>query len=407
MRILVKGKVYTGFQVFEHGFIVIENGIIQNVGPMTEWRECQDIKTFEFKSNISIIPGMIDLHIHGTAGSDVMDGSLESLETICRTLPQEGTTSFLATTLTEDIPTIHQSLKTSGKFIEKNNTSGKAEILGIHLEGPFISPERAGAQDRNHMINPCLQTFTDFQRLAKNNIRLVTLAPEITGGIELIKHLTEIGVISSIGHSNAASQQVTRAIDAGASQVTHLFNAMRGLHHREPGVVGSALNSHNLLCELIVDGIHVHPEMIDLAYKLKGKDGLVLITDSMRAKGLGDGSFHLGQQQVTVKQGKATLADRTLAGSVLSMNDALKNMLNFTKCSLSDVVQMTSVNPARQLKMFNKGSLEIGKDADLVVLNENLDVVLTICKGEVAFQQLNQEGENDDLCNSTWPNKSK
>lgn len=204
----------------------------------------------------------------------------------------------------------------------------------------------------------------------------------------MIRYLKERGIIASIGHTDATFQEVDEAIRAGANHLTHLYNQMRGLHHREPGVVGAAFLRKELLAEMIVDGVHVRPEMVELAYKLKGNAGLILITDSMRAKCLKNGHYDLGGQDVTVRDGKAVLADGTLAGSILKLGQAIKNIVSYTGCSLEDAIEMAAVNPAKQLKIYDrKGSITEGKDADIVILDENMDVFMTFCRGRVAFKK--------------------
>lgn len=204
----------------------------------------------------------------------------------------------------------------------------------------------------------------------------------------MIQYITENGIIASIGHTDATYNEVLKAIAAGATHVTHLFNQMRGLHHREPGVVGAALLHNELVAEMIVDGVHVTPKMVEMAYKIKRKTGVILITDSIRVKCLGDGYYDLGGQDVTVKEGKAVLGGGTLAGSTLKMGQAVKNMLAYSNCTLTDLIQMVSANPAKQLKIFDrKGSITAGKDADIVILDNNMEIKMTICRGTVAFER--------------------
>ena len=254
------------------------------------------------------------------------------------------------------------------------------------MEGPFISDKKSGAQPVEAIMKPDLQLLIKWQEMASQSIKLVTIAPELEGSLEVIRYLKKHGVIASIGHSDASYEEVVKAIEAGASHVTHLFNGMRGLHHREPGVVGAALLHEELMTELIADGIHVRPELIKLAFLQKGREKMILITDAMRAKCLGEGVSELGGQRVTVHSGRATLHDGTLAGSILKMIDGARNVMEYTGCSIEDVLYMTAVNPAKQLQIFHrKGSLSPGKDADLVVLNERLEVVMTFCRGQLAY----------------------
>lgn len=380
--------VYAENHTYENGYVKVSNGRIVEVGPINELIEEDTIRKIILSPGCSLLPGMIDVHIHGAAGADTMDATEEALATMAAALPQEGTTSFLATTMTQTRNAIEQALTNAAQFIKEKQVAGKAEIVGIHLEGPFISPKRAGAQPPDHIIEPDLDLFKRWQELAKGHIKLVTLAPEEKNGLALTSYLKQTGVTASIGHSDATYQEVDEAIHAGASHVTHLFNGMRGLHHREPGVLGAALLRHELFTEIIADGIHARPEMIQLAYQQKTSKRMILITDSLRAKCLKNGTYDLGGQAVHVDDTKATLADGTLAGSILKMKDAVKNVISYTHCGLENIIEMTAVNPAKQLNIFDrKGSIAVGKDADLVIVDEHLEVVMTFCRGKLAYQK--------------------
>jgi N-acetylglucosamine-6-phosphate deacetylase len=380
--------LYAQEHTYKDGYIKVVNGKIAEIGSTDQLLNTDGYHVIELSEEHHVIPGMIDVHIHGAAGADTMDSSIEALHTIANALPKEGTTSFLATTMTQSEDAIEKALKNVGVFMSEEQEAGKAEVIGVHLEGPFISKKRVGAQPVDYVIEPSLSLFKRWQELSKRNIKLVTLAPEENGGLELIHYLKETGVTASIGHSDAIYEQVDEAIKAGASHVTHLFNGMRGLHHREPGVVGAALLRDELIVEVIADGIHVRPEMIALAYKQKTSDRMVLITDAMRAKCLKNGVYDLGGQEVHVDDEQATLSNGTLAGSILKMNDACKNILDFTNCSWESIIKMTAVNPAKQLRVFDrKGSIKKGKDADLVVLDKDFNVMMTFCRGELAYKK--------------------
>lgn len=375
-----------------HGYIRVAEDHITEIGCAAELDSALLQGAVQLPPSWAIVPGMIDVHIHGAAGADTMDATEEALEIMARALPAEGTTAFLATTMTQDQELIERALKNTALYIEGKNEAGKAEVLGIHLEGPFISEVRAGAQPPGAIRLPDVALFREWQELAGGAIRLVTLAPEQVGGLELAAYLKQTGVVASIGHSDATYEQTVDAIKAGVTHATHLYNGMRGMHHREPGVVGAVLLRDEIKVEMIVDGVHACPEMIDLAYRLKKAEGIILVTDAMRAKCLGDGHYTLGGQDVQVEDGKAILEDGTLAGSNLKMKDAAQNMMSFTKCTLEDVIRMTAENPAKQLGFWNrKGSLRAGKDADFVVLDEEMQVRMTFCRGKLAYQH--QEGE--------------
>jgi N-acetylglucosamine-6-phosphate deacetylase len=385
--ILIKGlKIHSDDKWIEDGYIKIKDQKIVELGSVKQLSLQGEFEVVEFPSNYKAIPGFIDVHIHGADGADTMDATKEALETMAEALPREGTTSFLATTITQEEKQIEKALSNAGTYINGNQAPGKAEILGIHLEGPFINKKRAGAQPIEHIINPNLILFRKWEELSQHTIKLVTLAPELPGGLEVVEYLKTNGIIASIGHTDATYEEVVNAIVCGASHVTHLYNQMRGLHHREPGVVGAAFIKEELKAELIVDGVHVHPEMVKLAYMQKGKKGIILITDSMRAKCLKNGHYDLGGQDVIVQDGKAVLNDGTLAGSILKLGQGVKNIVTFTGCQFEDAIEMAAVNPAKQLNVFDrKGSIAEGKDADIVILDENFDVYMTLCRGEIAY----------------------
>lgn len=389
-RLLLKNaRIILENSMIDQGFILIEKDRILKTGTLEELPAIgQDTEIIELSPEHTISPGFIDVHIHGAGGADTMDATFEALNTMASVLPEEGTTSFLATTITQEKEKIEGALINAAHFQKEQNTPGQAEVIGIHLEGPFINEARGGAQPKDHILEPDIELFKRWQEAANGTIKLITLAPEKANGYEFIRYLSENGVVPSIGHSDAIFTEMEKAVQAGAKQVTHLFNGMRGMHHREPGVAGASLLFKELIVEMIADGIHVRPEMIKLALNAKGLDGMILITDSMRAKCLKNGHYDLGGQDVKVENGQALLADGTLAGSILKMKDSIKNMIDFTDIQLSEAVQLASSNPARQLNMFDrKGSISEGKDADLVVLDENLEVAMTFCRGVKAFER--------------------
>lgn len=344
--------------------------------------ESSGAPTIDLPADWYVVPGFIDAHIHGAIGADVMDADAEALARIAGYLPAEGTTAFLATTMTGPAEAIEAALEGTAGF---ESAPGAAEMLGVHLEGPFLDPAKAGAQPVEHIIAPDIALFDHWQAAAGGRIRVVTLAPEQPGGDALVAHLAGLGVRASIGHSSCSAAQAEAAIAAGARRGTHLFNAMVGLHHREPGAPCALLTSPAARCEIIADGLHVTPAMVKLAYRAAGRERLMAITDAMRAKGLGDGDYELGGQPVKVENGQARLADGTLAGSVLTFDAAFRNLLDFTGCEMADAIAMSSTNAAHDLGVADrKGSLAEGFDADLVVLDAELRVRLTVCRGRVA-----------------------
>lgn len=387
--LLISGlTVHSAQGVWPGASVSIQNGVIGEIfrgeAPRSSGRR------LEFPASYHLAPGRIDMHIHGAQGADVMDATPAALDQIRQSLAAEGVTGFLATTVTESMEKINLALQNIDNY-QKNISKAVAgaEILGIHLEGPFISPRRPGAHRVELLLAPDLNLFDRWQAYAGGWIKLVTIAPELPGGIEFIHHLHRLGLIAAIGHSDADFKTTGSAVAAGARHATHLFNAMRGFHHREPGCVGAILQNPLVVAELIADGYHCHPAALDMAFHLKGKEGLVLVTDAMRAKCCGStGPFDLGGQTVMVQEGAARLKNGVLAGSVLTMTQAVKNMLRFTTATLEDLIYLTSINPAKALGIGEKkGTIFPGKDADLAVLDDHLEVVLTVSKGRIIYQQ--------------------
>ncbi len=328
--------------------------------------------------NFFVAPGFINIHIHGAAGFDTMDDSADALKNICNFLPSTGVTSFLPTTMTMPLEKIKNVLK---KIRAQSKNFFGAKILGANLEGPFISEKFCGAQDKKNILQADFEIFSDFADI----IKIITIAPEEIPNKKFIDKCLEKNIIVSIGHSAATYETALETIQRGASHITHLFNAQTGLHHRQPGIVGAALNS-NALVELIADNIHVHPAAQKILSKVKPISEIILITDSLRACGLGDGESELGGQKVFVKGNLATLADGTIAASVAKMNDVVKNFYNNTDFSLPEVIETVTKNPACELKIFDKvGSIEIGKAADFVIFDKNFSVKKTFVNGREIF----------------------
>lgn len=358
--------------------IAIEDGKIAAIGKL-------DVEPI-FETDGIVLPGFIDEHIHGAGGSDAMDGTEEALQTISEYVAKEGTTGFLATTMTQSPENIGKALKNVKNVREKGEYKG-AEVLGVHLEGPFISPKHVGAQPLEYVAKPAPETFDKYNELSGGNIKIVTLAPEVEGGLDLVKHLKSIGVVASIGHTGAKFSDVEAAVAAGASNVTHTYNAQTPLHHREAGVVGAAMLFDELNCEMICDTIHVSVPAIRIFVKNKPHDKFTLITDAMRAKGMPDGLSELGGQQVFVKNGEARLADGTLAGSVLKMNVAIKNLVEKAGVSLTEAVDFASANPAKNLGLYDeRGSIEVGKRADFAVMDKDFNILCTVVGGKVVYK---------------------
>ncbi|MEE3805786.1 N-acetylglucosamine-6-phosphate deacetylase [Lysinibacillus fusiformis] len=364
------------------GDVYIEDGKIIQIGQCLSRKAVQRIDGQNH--DWLLLPGYIDMHIHGSAGHDTMDASPLALHEIAQSLVQEGVTGFLATTMTQTIAKIESALVNVAQFEQQE---GEAVLLGIHVEGPFVSKIRAGAQPEEYMISPTIEQFANWQKMSCYRIKQITVAPEIEGGFTFLEALKNFNVIPSIGHSDATIEEVHQAVSLGISQATHLYNQMRPFHHRDPGVVGGVLLEDNIKVELIVDCVHSHPQAVKLAYRTKGAKGIILITDAMRAKGLQYGEYDLGGQTVYVSEKGAHLANGALAGSVLTMEQAVKNMKAITNCSLQEIVAMSSTNAAEQLQLPMKGRIEEGFDADFVLLDQQLNVQKTICRGKVVFEK--------------------
>lgn len=337
-----------------------------------------------------VVPGFIDEHIHGALGSDAMDGSVEALSNIATAVASEGTTGFLATTMTQSPENIKNALNAVKEYIESKQ-SGGAEVIGVHLEGPFISPKHIGAQPLEYVAKPSAETMQKYVDYSGNNIKIVSLAPEMEGAEELIKYLTENKIVASIAHTGAKYKDCENAINWGMTNVTHTYNAQTGLHHRDAGVVGAALLKNELSCELICDLIHVSVPAIKLVVKNKPSDKVILITDAMRAKHMPDGESELGGQLVIVKNGEARLSDGTLAGSVLKMNDAVKNVHLSAGVPLETAIDFATANPAKNLGIYDSvGSIKVGKRANITVLDKNtFKVLLTVKDGNIIYNALN------------------
>lgn len=325
-----------------------------------------------------VAPGFINIHIHGCNGFDAMDEDIAALDGMKKFLPSTGVTSFLPTTMTMSRDRIITALK---NIRAKMNTSNGSKIIGAHLEGPFINENFNGAQDKSFVTRADFNFVENFSDV----IKIITLAPEKLDDFNFIKRCREKKIIVSIGHSGADYDTTINAFNCGVSHVTHLFNAQTGLHHRKPGIIGAALTS-NVTVEIICDNVHVHTAVQKIVAKVKPRDEIILITDSVRACGLGDGEGELGGQKFFVHGNKATLADGTLVGSIVKMNDVIKNFSVNAEMKIPEVVELVTKNPARELGIYESvGSIEVGKSADFVIFDENFNVKHTIIDGEIVF----------------------
>lgn len=372
-KTIINAKIYTGEDTIESGYIRFEDTILE-VNSMADYQENPADETIDANGQ-SIVPGFIDVHSHGGYGIDNMDANPELINVMTKKMLAEGITSYFPTTMTQSDENIEKSLAGIAVSAESNPM-----IQGIHLEGPFVSPAYKGAQPEQFMRKADAETMKRWNEISGGNLRLVTYAPEMGDVSDFETYCVENNIVLSAGHSGATYEQL---MDSKVSHVTHLFNGQLGLHHREIGVAGFALLEDDVYAEMIVDGFHITPAMVKLAYKTKGADNILLITDSMRAKGQTEGESELGGQKVFVKDKQARLENGALAGSVLTFIDAFKNILEFTGCSIEEAVKMSSVNQAREFGLTNKGQLKVGLDADIVILDETLNVHKTILGGKI------------------------
>lgn len=326
-------------------------------------------------------PGFIDLHTHGGDRVECMEGG-DAVTHLAQFYAQHGVTSFLPTTLTASLDDIAGAVESARRAMRERVPG--ARVLGVHLEGPFVSPQRLGAQSPDFCIPPTARDVTRLLDIGGDVARIVTMAPEEEGGLQAVKTFSERGIIPSIGHTVATAEQAFDAFAAGVKEATHLFNGMEPMHHRKPGVVGAVLTTPGVRAEIIADGIHLAPTTIRLALAAKGVDGLLLITDSMAAAGCEDGDYILGPLKVQVRDGEARLESGALAGSTLTLERAVTNVARWTEAGLGGAWQMASLNPARQLGIDDHvGRVAPGYDADLVALNRNGQVVMTMVGGEI------------------------
>lgn len=366
------------------GWLLIENGLIRSMGfgsPPT-FSDGTSVQSLDAEGQ-NLLPGFIDLHVHGAMGHEVMDASPTGLEEMSRFYASHGVTSFLATTWTAGRESIMKALELVEEM--QGPIQGGATLLGVHLEGPYLNPTRCGAQDMNLIRRA--QREEALEILATGVIRLLALAPEFEENLWLIDECVKQGITVSAAHTTANSAQMQTAAEHGITQLTHSFNAMEGLGHRELGTIGAAMSLPQISCELIADNIHVHPAAQKILVDVKTPSGVILVTDAIRAAGLPDGDYRLDDRSVHIENGAVRLSNGTLAGSVLTMERALKNVCFASGRSLAEMWVTSSLNAARAIGVSaRKGSLEVGKDADLVLLDESFNVQLTVVQGEVVFK---------------------
>jgi len=377
-------KLITPTETVEHPVVLVADGKIVEIGAGRSRPVPAGTQTLDLGDSM-IAPGYIDLHIHGSAGFDIMDANADALPAVERLLARHGVTGYYPTTVTASLDVTLRALGQLADAIESrcHDHSGqrhRACPLGVHLEGPFISHVRRGVHPAANLLPPRIETFERFWQAARGNIRMLTIAPELEGAAEVIVAASRRGICVSLGHSDADFEATQRGVAAGARHATHTFNAMRPLDHRGPGILGAVLTDSRLSADIIADGVHLDPAIVKLFAAAKGAEQTVLITDATAATGMPDGRYHLGSLEVEVKDGRC-MADGKLAGSVLTMDKAVRNLARFAGWSLSQAVAAASRNPARVAGFANKGVLAAGADADFVVLNPDGDVLRTFIGG--------------------------
>ncbi|NFN79676.1 N-acetylglucosamine-6-phosphate deacetylase [Clostridium botulinum] len=377
MKAITNGIIVTKSGVLENKVLLFDKKIINICDEIPE--NCEII---DAKQKI-VTPGLIDIHVHGSCNFDTMDNSIEAIEAISSGICKNGVTSFLPTTMTMTKENIYSSLNIIKKCMKKDLNGSK--VIGAHMEGPFINPIYKGAQDSKYILKPNFEFIKDYTEV----IKLISYSPELDDDYEFTKEVKENTKITlSICHSNASYKQCMEVISLGVTNITHLFNAMTPLNHREPGVVGAALMS-NAYCEIIADKIHVDKSLFQFILNNKGNEKVILITDCMRAGCMKDGKYELGGQDVYVKDGAARLINGTLAGSILTLNKAVYNFFKNTNLELNEVINMASLNPAKSIGIDDKkGSLDIGKDADICIFDDEMNCYFSVSEGRVIFNSL-------------------
>jgi N-acetylglucosamine-6-phosphate deacetylase len=362
--------------------ILIGNNIIKEISTVDIDSDCENILDANGRF---LVPGFIDVHIQGAGGADVLDGKLESLKTISKTCARFGTTSFLATTVFRpDGDNTHLELSTKATGTDL----GGANLLGVHIEGPFISLEKKGMISTDCICPASSGRLKEILNFTKGSLKMMTIAPELNGNLDLINELKGSGIIASFGHSNASYEETVRGIEAGISHVTHFFNTMLPLHHRNPGPILAIFEAEKVSAQIIPDGVHLHKGILKFVFNILGSNRCIIITDGMQAMGLPEGEYIYNNLKYTSQNGTARYRDGTLIGTSLGLNQLILRFMKFTGCNLHTAIQTVTKNPARLLGIDNKkGSVEAGKDADLVILDNDYSVWVTIAGGKVVYQK--------------------
>lgn len=381
MIALTAARLFTPLEVIEQPLVLVDDGVIVEVASRTARSAPLGCRVVDFGDGI-LAPGFIDIHIHGAAGHDVMESDPEALPAVERLLAAHGVSSYFPTTVTAPTDKTLAALGRLADAMEATVPGGeRARPVGIHLEGPFISHARRGVHPAEYLLLPTLKMFDRFWQAARGQVRMMTIAPELEGAAEVIAEATRRGVCVSLGHSDARQDAARAGIASGARHATHTFNAMRPLGHRDPGILGEVLTNSRLTADIIADGIHVDPVVVNLFLHSKGPEAAILVSDGIAATGMPDGRYRLGSFEVDVKDGRCT-ANGTLAGSVLTLDRAVRNVMGFGQWDLQRAVRLATLNPARITGFGGKkGCLAAGAQADMVVLSSTGEVRKTIIGG--------------------------
>lgn len=385
MKTLISNvKIVTPFELlYDHSLIIKEDKIEDIVAD-------KDLNLKDFKKVIDgqglyLAPGFVDIHNHGNSGFDVMDSSEEALDKIGAYHISNGVTSYLGTVITSSYDSISNAIK---NIVTYKNKDDKARIIGIHLEGPFFNILKKGAQPEEYIASPNIEKIKKILDLSKGNLKMLSLAPELPGSMELIEFLKQEDVVVAMAHSNGEYKDIKKAIGKGVTLATHLYNGMRNFTHREPGIIGASLTDERVYCELIYDRFHLHDVAVKIALKMKGYDKIVLVSDAMRAAGLEDGEYDLGGQKVFVKDKLPRLKSGSIAGSTLDLQRAVYNMIHYLQVPIKEAVKMASLNPAKAINVDKDlGSIEIGKNADLILFDENIDIKQVFIGGKLSWKK--------------------
>ncbi len=361
--------------------ILVEDGKILDI-------DSKDIDTagnsIDAKGKI-IAPGLIDVHIQGAGGADILDGTVEALQTISKTLARVGTTSFLGTTVVKPLED-NKHLKLAKNYVEKDLDG--ANLLGFHLEGPFINIKKKGGLDPASIYEPSPEKLEEVFEVTSNQLKMMTIAPELPGNLELIKGLRRNSVVAAFAHSEADYEETKKGFDAGINHITHIFNAMLPLHHRKPGPLAAIFENKEVSAQIISDGHHLHPAIVKILYKFLGPKRCICITDGVQAIGLPEGRYIYNGREYESKNGAARYLDGTLIGSAMSLANIALKFWKFTGCSFDEAINSASKNPAMLLGIYDrKGSIDINKDADLIIFDDDYSIYSTIISGKIVFQK--------------------